>query len=126
MTPEELRRKLHAGEPVCGTCIVSPSPRCHGSVERYDGRRLLFSSPASPFRQKEHPYGRYNLTARLSYDEGATWSAGRTLWPHPGSYSDLVVLEDGTIGCIHERGEKGSTHYRDELHFARFGLEWLQ
>ncbi len=101
------------------------TPRCHGSVERFDAQRLLFSSPASPFRQKEHPYGRYNLTVRLSLDDGASWSAGRTLWPHPGSYSDLVVLEDKTIACIYERGDKGSTHYWDELHFVRFNLEWL-
>lgn len=107
------------------------TPRCHGSVERltlagtHDKNRLLFSSPASPFLQKEHPYGRYNLTVRLSYDEGETWTAGRTLWPHPGSYSDIVVLPDLSIGCIYERGEKGSTHYWDEVHFARFNLEWL-
>ena len=31
--------------------------------------RLIFSSPASPIRQNEHPYGRYNLTVRLSYDD---------------------------------------------------------
>lgn len=107
------------------------TPRCHGSVERFslasegDVNRLLFSSPASPFRQEEHPYGRYNLTVRVSYDEGETWSAGRTIWPHPGSYSDIVVLGDGTVGYIYERGSKGSTHYWDELHFARFNLEWL-
>jgi sialidase-1 len=102
------------------------TPRCHGSVERYDEKRLLFSSPASPFRQKEHPYGRYNLTVRVSEDEGRTWSAGRTLWPHPGSYSDLAVLPDGTVGCIYERADKGSTHYWDELHFARFNVAWLR
>lgn len=107
------------------------TPRCHGSVERLslagkqDKNRLLFASPASPFRQKEHPYGRYNLTVRLSYDEGETWTAGRTLWPHPGSYSDMVVMDDFSIGCIYERADKGSTHYWDELHFARFNLEWL-
>lgn len=107
------------------------TPRCHGSVERLslgsqgEVNRLLFSSPASPLRQEEHPYGRYNLTVRISYDEGETWSAGRTIWPHPGSYSDMVVLGDGTIGYIYERGAKGSTHYWDELHFARFNLEWL-
>lgn len=107
------------------------TPRCHGAVERFtlaasQGKnRLLFSSPASPFRQKEHPYGRYNLTVRLSYDEGASWTAGRTIWPHPSSYSDLAVLDDGTIGLVYERGPKGSTHYWDELHFARFNLEWL-
>jgi len=107
------------------------TPRCHGSVERltlaaaHDRNRLLFSSPASPFRQPEHPYGRYNLTVRLSADEGETWTAGRTIWPHPASYSDLVVLDDLTIGYVYERGDKGTTHYWDEVHFARFNLEWL-
>jgi sialidase-1 len=107
------------------------TPRCHGSTERLslaaDGEknRLLFSSPASPFRQNEHPYGRYNLTIRLSYDEGATWTAGKTIWPHPGSYSDMVVLPDRTIAYVYERGDKGTTHYWDEVHFARFNLEWL-
>ena len=107
------------------------TPRCHGAVERFtlapkdDKNRLLFSNPASPFRQKEHPYGRYNLTIRLSYDEGETWTAGRTIWPHPASYSDIVVLDDMTIGFVYERADKGSTHYWDEIHFAHFNLEWL-
>jgi sialidase-1 len=108
------------------------TPRCHGAVERLtlesDGtgrNRLLFSSPASPFRQEEHPYGRYNLTVHLSYDEGQTWTAGKTIWPHPSSYSDIAVLTDRTIGFVYERGPKGSTHYWDEVHFARFNLEWL-
>jgi sialidase-1 len=101
------------------------TPRCHGSVERYDEQTLMFASPASPFRQKEHPYGRYNLTVRLSLDDGRTWSAGRTIWPHPSSYSDLVALDDGTIGIVYERGDKGTTHYWDELHFARFDRAWL-
>lgn len=101
------------------------TPRCHGCVERFDAERLLFSSPASPFRQKEHPYGRYNLTVRVSRDEGETWTAGKTIWPHPGSYSDIVVLDDHTLGYIYERADKGSDHYWDELHFARFNIEWL-
>ncbi len=101
------------------------TPRCHGCVERYDAKTLLFSSPASPYHQKEHPYGRYNMTIRLSHDDGEMWTAGKTIWPHPGSYSDLVVLNDGTIGYVYERAEKGSDHYWDELHFARFNLEWL-
>ena len=101
------------------------TPRCHGCIERFDATRLLFSSPASPFREKEHPYGRYNLTVRLSYDEGRSWTSGRTIWPHPSSYSDMVVLDDMTVAFVYERGEKGSDHYWDELHFARFNVEWL-
>lgn len=45
--------------------------------------------------------------------------------PHPSSYSDLAVLDGGTVGIIYERGPKGSDHYWDELQFARFNLEWL-
>jgi sialidase-1 len=107
------------------------TPRCHGPVERFtlaskqDKNRLLFSSPASPHREKEHPYGRYNLTVRLSYDEGDTWTAGKTIWSHPSSYSDIAVLDDMTIAYVYERGDKGSTHFWDEIHFARFNLEWL-
>jgi sialidase-1 len=86
---------------------------------------LLFSNPASPIRQDRHPYGRYNLTVRWSRDYGQTWSAGRVVYPHPSSYSDLAVLNDGTIGLVFERGPKGSTHYWDEIQFVRFNLEWL-
>lgn len=96
------------------------------TTERYDVNRLLFSSPASPFRQEGYPYGRYNLTVRVSDDEGASWSAGGTIWRHPASCFGLVTLDDGTVGCVYERGEKGSTHYWDELHFARFGIDWVK
>ncbi|HCN76931.1 MAG TPA: hypothetical protein DIT13_07030 [Verrucomicrobiales bacterium] len=101
------------------------TPRCHGSLERLDEKTLLFCSPASPFRQKEHPYGRYNLTIRISHDEGASWSAGRAVWPHPGSYSDIAVMTDGSIAVVYERADKGSSHYWDELHFARFNPDWI-
>lgn len=107
------------------------TPRCHGAVERFhlappnDKNRLLFSGPASPCREPKHPYGRTNLTVRVSCDEGATWSQGRTIWPHPSSYSDIAILDDGTIGLVYERGPEGSTRYWDEIQFARFDLPWL-
>lgn len=66
-----------------------------------------------------------DLTVRLSYDEGATWTAGKTIWPHPASYSDMVLLADDTIAYVYERGAKGTTHYWDEIQLARFNLEWL-
>ncbi len=107
------------------------TPRCHGSTARFtlastdDKNRLLFCSPSSPFRQAEHPYGRYNLTVRLSEDEGQSWSTGRTIWPHPSSYSDIVVFPDKTIGILYERGAKGTVNYWDEVHMVRFDLNWL-
>lgn len=101
------------------------TPRCHGAVERYDTSRLLFTSPASNLRKETHPYGRTNLTVRVSVNDGAVWSAGRTVWPPPSSYSDIAVLNDGTVGLVYERGASGSTHYWDEIHFCRFNLEWI-
>ena len=107
------------------------TPRCHGSVERFSidsthgKNRLLFSSPASPFREPQHPYGRTNLTVRVSLDEGATWPQGKSIWPHPSSYSDIAILDDMTIGLVYERGPADSVRYWDEIQFARFNLAWL-
>lgn len=135
--PDNLRHRIaisHDGGETWGPVRRAEeliTPRCHGSVERFSlsppqtKNRLLFSSPASPHREPTHPYGRTNLTVRVSCDEGATWTPGKTIWPHPASYSDIAVLDDGTIGLVYERGPEGSTHYWDEIQFARFDLPWL-
>jgi len=108
-----------------------PCPQCHACVRRYStaqngGRdRLLFSNPNSGYRSPKHPYGRVNLTVRISYDDGATWTSGRTVHAHASSYSDMAVLGDGTIALVYERGPEGSTRYWDEIQFARFDLNWL-
>jgi sialidase-1 len=107
------------------------SLRCHASILAYrhpdspHNGLVLFANPASPYHQEEHPYGRYNVTVRWSRDNGATWSAGRPIYPHTSSYTDLTVLSDGSIGMIYERGKKGSVKYWDSLQFVRFNLEWL-
>lgn len=105
------------------------TPRCHGALERMDGGSageaalLFFASPASPLRRPEHPYGRTNLAVRVSRDDGRTWSAGRTVWPGPASYSDLAVLDGRTLGILFECGPAGGTHYWDEVRFARLPAE---
>ena len=66
------------------------------------------------------------MFVRLSYDEGVSWPISKTIYPHTSSYSSLVVLDDETIGVVYERGcDSTTTHYWDELWFARFNLEWL-
>jgi sialidase-1 len=107
------------------------SVQTEASIRRYTiagaggKNRLLFSNPKSHYRDAKHPYGRYNMTVRLSYDEGRTWTEGKTIYAQPSSYSDIVVLDDGTVGLIYERGPEGSTHYWDELRFVRFNLDWI-
>ncbi|MFB3784922.1 MAG: exo-alpha-sialidase [bacterium] len=95
-------------------------PVCQASVIRYTSSRdfhrsrILFSNPASTEREK--------LTIRLSYDEGETWPVARMIHPGPAAYSDLVVLPDGTIGCLYERGDESPY---ETITFARLTLEWL-
>jgi sialidase-1 len=105
---------------------------CEASIERYSlaestgKNRLLFSNPKNSIRTSKHPYGRVNMSVRLSYDEGASWPVSKTIYPYTSSYSGLVILSDNTIGLVYERGKDPATvHYWDELWFARFNLEWL-
>jgi sialidase-1 len=96
-------------------------PVCQASLIRYTlspaftKNRLLFSNPATQDK-------RIKMTVRLSYDEGRTWPVAKLLNPGPSGYSCLTVLRDMQIGCLYERGERGSTQ---KVTFARFSLEWL-
>jgi sialidase-1 len=96
-------------------------PVCQASLVRYPNREgvsgtwLLFSNPASTRREK--------LTVRLSEDGGATWQQAGLLHAGPAAYSALVVLPDGSIGCLYERGNKDPY---ETIAFARFPLTWLR
>ena len=86
----------------------------------YSKDRLLFSNPADP-------NARFNMTVRISYDEGRTWPVARRIKNGPGAYSCLTVLPDGTIGLIYEAGNmqgKFLDQY-SRISFVRFNLEWL-
>ena len=71
---------------------------------------------------------RRNVSIKLSYDEGKTWAASRTLEPGFSGYSDLAVLPDGTILCLYERGSTdGKNHFRTSLlTVARVTEDWVR
>jgi sialidase-1 len=101
-------------------------PVCMASVVVHPSRpgTLLFSNPhtlALDKDGKEIPAGRgkrQNLSIKLSRDDGKTWTVSKTLEPGASAYSDLAVLPDGTVLCLHERGSS--------IDCARFNLEWLE
>lgn len=80
-------------------------PICQASIRRYSwkeqGRKnvILFSNPASA-------EDRINMTVRMSFDEGLTWSDQRLLHKGPSAYSDIAVLNNGKIACLYESGER--------------------
>ena len=94
-------------------------PGCNASIIRYtsieDGHkknRLLFSNA-------KMEKGRKNMTVRISYDEGKTWSDGKTIYTGPSAYSSLTVLKNGDIGLFFEQDEYTKNP------FVSFSLKWL-
>lgn len=94
-------------------------PGCNASIIRYtsvgDGykqNRLLFSNAKAV-------KGRTNMTVRISYDEGETWTNGKTIYTGSSAYSSLTILKNGDVGLVFEKDE----HTQNV--FTSFSLEWL-
>ena len=97
-------------EPVCQASFIKHSD------DTFRRPPLLFSNPASATK-------RHRLTARISTDDGASWSASRVLHNGPSAYSCLSVLPDRSIGCLYEGGEQNSY---EKVIFAQFTLPWIR
>lgn len=93
-------------DPYCNAGFISYTQKRNG----FNKNRLLFSNNKSSS-------SRTNMTVRISYDGGDTWSSGQQISPE-GGYSTLTVIEDGTIGLAYESSGSG-------IKFARFSLEYL-
>lgn len=94
-------------------------PSCNGSIIKYtsikdgfDKNRLLFVNPKSTQKRE-------NLTVRISYDDGKTWSKGKTIYTGSSAYSTLTILQNGEIGLFFEKDG-----YTKNV-FTSFSLEWL-
>ena len=121
---EEGHRFIHTSTDEGKTWTTKPDknlidPGCNASIIRYtsidDGynkNRLLFSNAKTT-------KGRTNLTVRVSYDEGATWTNGKTVYEGPSAYSSLTVLKNGDIGVFFEKDD-----YTENV-YAHFSLKWL-
>ena len=89
------------------------------AIERYtlksagaDRDCLIWTGPKGPKRS--------NLVARLSYDEGRSFSVERLIASGPAAYSDLAILKDKTVGVLWERG-----NYK-YISFTRLTPEFLE
>jgi len=94
-------------------------PGCNASIIRYtsvkegdDKNRLLFSNA----KMKDN---RANMTVRISYDEGQSWTEGKTIYGGSSAYSSMSILANGDIGLFFEKDD-----YQENA-FVRFSLQWL-
>ncbi len=107
---------LNFGPTISDPTLVEPQVQAsilrYTLAEQHGKNRLLFSNPKSKSKRE-------NMTVRLSYDEGKTWTQGRSLYSGSSAYSDLVVLNDMSIGALHE-----ADNYQ-KIYFSQFNLSWL-
>lgn len=73
------------------------TPVVQGSLLQVDDGPLLYSGPADPQRRRA-------MGIRGSIDSGETWHPVTVLGDAPAAYSDLVQLENRTIGLLFETG----------------------
>ena len=89
------------------------------AIERYplkaqgaDVNRIIWTGPKGP--------GRLNLVLRVSEDEGQTFVQERLLYGGFAAYSDLEMLDDGSVGVLWERGVSVGYQF---ITFTRFDLQ---
>ena len=85
-----------------------PEPVCQGSIISDTRRTVYFSNPANISRRK-------NMTLRKSTNAGKSWKRSVELPGTFAAYSDLCILEDGSVAILYETGE--TTAY-DTISFA--------
>ncbi len=78
--------------------------KCQGSTLAISNSEILvFCNTAS--------LARNNLTIRLSHDAGITWNENLVVQEGPAAYSDLVQIDENTIGCLYEFGDDNCYDY---------------
>lgn len=94
-------------------------PGCNASIIQYTSKKDGYKKNRLLFANAAMKKGRKNMTVKISYDDGKTWSEGKVIYPGPSAYSSLTVLKNGDIGLFFEQdGHKKNP-------FVSFSLEWL-
>ena len=117
-------RYVHLSSDEGKTWSTKPEPQlndpgCNASIIRYTAIKDGYKKNRLLFANANSTNGRTNLTVRVSYDEGKTWTASKTVYEGPSAYSSLTVLENGDIGVFFEKDEYTKNVY------ASFSLKWL-
>lgn len=114
-----VHRSLDGGKTWSSTADWNlPDPQCNACIIQYTAARDGYSKDRLLFCNAASVDGRKNLAVRISYDGGRTWSDGKVIDRGPAAYSEITILQDGSLGVLYERGNA-------EIRFVRFTLEAL-
>ncbi len=106
---------LFSAEPQITTPVVQNSAVRLAAVDQGDAQNILLHSGPG------QASSRNDMTIRVSFDEGLTWTMPTVIHPGPAAYSDLVALGDLRAGVLYEAG---ATLY-DEIIFGSFDFQDL-
>lgn len=98
---------------------VLVDPGCNASIIRYTSVKDGYKKNRLLFANANHDKKRKNMTVRISYDEGKTWTKGKTVYGGSSAYSSLTILNDGDIGLFFEKDG-----HRENA-FVKLSLDWL-
>jgi len=91
------------------------SPVCQSSVLLFKGKQdtiLLYSGPNSKTNREK-------MTVKGSFDSGKKWDLEKEIYSGTSAYSDLVQIDQNTVGIFYERDNNG-------ICFSRFPISELQ
>ena len=94
-------------------------PSCNGSIVRYSSKAAGDDKDRLLFANAEDSKDRKNLSVRVSYDDGESWSEGKVIYKGAAAYSSLTVLDNGDIAVFFEKDE----YTKNEV--VVFSMEWL-
>ncbi len=94
-------------------------PSCNASLLRYTFKNDYSKKPLLLFSNAKHQNKRENMSIRWSDDNGASWSKGKTIYPHSSAYSSMTVLKNGDIGLFFEKDDYTT------ISFVRLPLDYI-
>jgi len=86
------------------TDVLDP-PVVQAALLRLNNALILFSGPDDNGPSGK---GRSDLRLRYSKDEAETWHDGPLIHTGPAAYSDMVKINDDTVGVLFEAGKMGT------------------
>ena len=95
-------------DPSCNASIINHTITSHGIRENV----LIFANANSKTTRE-------NMTIKLSFDDGVTWTKGKTIYEGKSAYSSLCILKNGNIGLFFEKNDY------QECTFVSFSFDWL-
>ena len=91
------------------------TPICMSGCLSLPNNIVIFSNPANTKARKD-------FTLWVSKNGGENWAVKKKIYSYPAAYSDLVQLDETTVGCLVECGK---LLYQERIMFLRIPLDYL-